>query len=320
MKAAYLNEFGDREVIQVGELPIPTLKDDEVLVKIKAVTINPVDTLIRKGLYPIQHPFPYVISRDAIGVVEEVGAKVKNFKKGMRVYTFSMGYEDRNGVASEFAAIPESRLVAVPEEVTKDEELSLLASLHPVATATILLKNVQKGQSILITGASGHVGKALLRLSVLKGLDAYTTSHPKKFGELKELGAKETYSYGETFEKDIPQTFDYVIDTSGKVSLATQIDLLEEKGQVFLITTPKEGQAVDYTKFYQNSKKLTGFVISKASLDELQQAATEMNYCFKQGELFDNNYHVYPLEEAAICQQQIEDKLERKRTILKINN
>lgn len=316
MKAAFIEAFGSFEKIKIGELPLPPLKENEVLVKVSAVSVNHVDTFIRSGSFPIKTAFPFIIGRDAVGEVVAVGKTVKKFKKGMRVWTNGMGYENRQGVTSEYAAIPEAYLFPIPREISQSSfEKSLLASVHSSATAAILLQNVQPQEKILITGAAGHVGKSLVSLSHLKGLLVTTTSSEKDFPDLQNLGAEKTYSYGENFSKNITEKFDYVVDTSGKVSLEEQLNLLHLKGAVWLITTPKKS-TFDERKFYTSAQTLRGFVISRASLKELQEAAEVLNQYFVKGFLLEKDYVTYPVEKAAFAHQLVEKGLEKRKILL----
>lgn len=318
MKAAFIEKFGSFENIQIGELPMPQIGAHEVLVKISAVTVNHVDTFVRQGSFPIETGFPFIIGRDAIGVVEQVGNQVKNFQPGMRVWTNGMGYENRQGVTCEYAAIPESYLFPIPENLPSSAEKALLASVHSSATGEIILNKMASSGKILITGAAGHVGKPLVTLSALKGLEVFTTSAEKDFSTLKNLGAKKTFLYGNNFSQNISEKFDYVIDTSGKVSLQEQLNLLKIKGEVWLITAPKDA-SFDVRKFYTSAQSLQGFVISRASLKELQEANRQLNIYFSKGLLLEKDYLTYPIEQASLAHQRLEEGKEKKKILLTIN-
>ncbi len=101
MKAVYIYEQGDPSVIQIGDLPVPEVIPKTVLIKVLAVSVNYVDTFIRSGRYKTQLPYPYILGRDALGEVVEVGNGVTQFTIGDLVWTNSMGYDGRQGVTSE---------------------------------------------------------------------------------------------------------------------------------------------------------------------------------------------------------------------------
>src|SRR5437588_5532812 len=117
MKAAYIESTGAPEVIRHGDLPAPTAKDGEVLVRVKAVAVNPIDTYIRSGLVAMNLPKPFIIGCDLAGVVEAVGPSVSRFKVGDRVWGSNQGLLGRQGTFAELATVQESWLYATPPYV-----------------------------------------------------------------------------------------------------------------------------------------------------------------------------------------------------------
>lgn len=319
MKSAYIDKTGSFSEIKIGELPIPTVQDNEVLIKVNYTSINHVDTFVRAGGFETEMSFPFVIGRDAVGIVEKVGRSVKKFKIGDRVWTNSMGYDGRNGVASEYAVVPESRLFAAPDV----DEGQLIASVHSSATAAIVLNDifdVKRNKKILIEGAGGHVGTKLVQLSSLLGLQVTTTSNSRNFEKLTKLGSDQTLDYHDEVSA-ITEKFDYIIDTSGKVDLNQNLQKLNLYGQIVLITAPKNNKfEFDVREFYTSSKSVKGFVISHATLEQIQKASRVLNYWLERGYLLDDNCEVLPLEDAAKAHQMLEVGDDHgKRIILKIN-
>ncbi|HZJ89538.1 MAG TPA: alcohol dehydrogenase catalytic domain-containing protein, partial [Bacilli bacterium] len=102
MNAVYIKEFGDASKIIVGQLDKPSVKAGEVLIKTLATTINNVDIMIRKGLYPIDAPMPFLLGRDVVGIV--IDANNSAFNKGDIVWSNSLGYENRNGASASYLA------------------------------------------------------------------------------------------------------------------------------------------------------------------------------------------------------------------------
>src|SRR6476660_628788 len=107
MKAAYITKTGPPEVIVYGDLTTPEPGPAECLVKVSAADVNPIDVYIRAGLIPAQISFPYIIGRDLAGVVMKVGAQVKGFKEGDRVWVTGQGVGNRQGTSAEFVAVDE---------------------------------------------------------------------------------------------------------------------------------------------------------------------------------------------------------------------
>lgn len=318
MQAAYIDQTGGINEIKIGELPIPEIKANEVLVKVIAATVNFVDTFVRAGTFKTELEFPFVIGRDAVGEVVACDDKVTGFKKGELVWTNSMGYDGRMGTTSQYTAVPQTRLFKVPSGV---EPLKLVASVHSAATAAILLADilqVQTGKSILIEGAAGHVGTKLVSVAQYLGLSVSTTSNVLDFDDLRNLGVRNCYDYQKPIS-DINQKFDYIVDTSGKVDLQINLDQLELYGQIGLLTAPQSNRfQFDVRKMYTQSQVIKGFVISHASLEQLQKAGQILNDNFAQGKLLDDVILKMPLEKTAEGQEMLVKHQTKKQKIVLI--
>ncbi|MTV83115.1 alcohol dehydrogenase catalytic domain-containing protein [Secundilactobacillus folii] len=321
MKAAFIKQFGGPDHIQYGELPAPRIQQNEVLVQVEKVSVNHVDTYVRSGGFKTAVTFPLVISRDMVGKVLEVGPAVSDFKPGDFVWANSMGYDGRQGVASERAAIPAERLFHVPVGVDRTQ---LIASVHSSATAAIVLSDIMQakiGQSILIEGAAGHVGSKFVQLARTMGLTVITTSNEKDFSRLSQLGSQMTLPYrvdiNDQLHQQFPNGVDHIIDTSGQVELQSNFALLNQGGDVTLIAAPKTNQfAFDVRAFYTAQKQLHGFVISHATLPQLQQSARVLNSAFSRGLLLDDRIMTRPLSEAAWAHETLETGQDAGRRIL----
>jgi NADPH2:quinone reductase len=126
MKAAYITRTGPPDVIVYGDLPAPKPGPTQCLIKVAAVDVNPIDTYVRSGTVPAKLDFPCILGRDLAGRVIEVGASVKHFKAGDRVWASNQGSFGRPGTFAEFAAVDECWLHATPPGV-KDEDAAALA-------------------------------------------------------------------------------------------------------------------------------------------------------------------------------------------------
>ena len=247
MKAVYIQKTGGPATIIVGSLPVPKVRPKSVLIKVIAASINYVDLFIRSGIYQTDLPNPYILGRDAIGQVVEIGKDVIQFKVGDCVWTNSMGYDGRQGITSEYALIPEERLFLTPKNA---DSLKLIGAVHSAATATIVLQDIMElkpKQKLLIEGAAGHVGSKLVYLANEMGAEVVTTASLKDFSRLKQLSDAICFDYRDKslFKKlksAYPDGFDHIIDTSGEIPLQFNCDLLAPKGVISLITAPKDSQ------------------------------------------------------------------------------
>lgn len=317
MKAAYIEHTGSINEIKIGDLPHPQVHTDEVLIRVEAVSANHVDTFVRSGSFKTNQSFPFIIGRDAVGTVIEMGSNVKEFQLGQRVWTNSMGYDGRQGTYAELISVPSNRLFHVP---TRVNALQLVASVHSAATAAILLNDVfdtTPNHKILIEGAGGHVGQKLVELARLKNLEVFTTSRSSDFDQLMMLGASQTFDYHDPIKK-ISEKFDYIIDTSGKVELQSNLDSLNQNGQLALITAPVSNQfQFKVREFYTNQKSIKGFVISHAGLPQLQSAAKVINHAFEKNRLLNDELLILPIEEAQLAHLMLENnENHRKRIVL----
>lgn len=183
-KSVLLTKKGSPEVLQVVENALRPPSDGEVQIKVLACGVGRTDVAMRYGYYPFAPKIPFVPGYQIVGVIEAVGTKVKQFKVGDRVASLTV-----YGGYSEYIYLEPQHLVKVPENV-KAEEATLLILNY--VTAYQMLKrvaNVQKGDTILITGASGGVGTALLDLAKLEDLDVYALASKHKHETIEKMGA-----------------------------------------------------------------------------------------------------------------------------------
>lgn len=306
MKAAYIEAFGASENIKIGNLPYPKTKANEVLVKTIAVTVNNVDTFIREGKYPIQAELPFVIGRDFVGEVVENQTENPSFKKGDIVWSNSMGYEDRQGSTSEYVCVAEDRLYSLPEGV--DPYLAVSA-LHATTTAVLLLTDLVQttpGESILVHGGGGNVGRKLIETARLLHLKVTATSSPKDFSKLRDLGAS-TLNYNTMNDSE---KYSYVVDTSGKHSIAESVSLLERKGRLLIITIPTSAD-FDAWEFYTSEKQILGFVLSKVTKEQLNKAALFINEQFKNDHYLNDAIEKVPFSEVKQIHREFEQGITR---------
>ncbi|WP_203624602.1 zinc-binding dehydrogenase [Lacticaseibacillus sp. 866-1] len=271
MQAAYFTQVGDPDQIEVGQLPVPSIGPADVLVRICEAAVDRVDAYVRSGAFKTPLQPQQIIGRDAWGTVAAVGAEVTAFHVGDLVWTNSMGYGGRQGITAQFAAIPETRLFVMPNV----NPSSWLALVHPGATAAIIvtqLLKLQSGQTLLVEGGAGHVGRMLIQCAKICGLHVIATANPRDFAAVTALGA-EVIDYAPGWETKLTGPVDAIIDTSGRVPLQLNLDQLAVGGQLILIAATKEPKvSFDLPRFYMNVQQLRGFVISRASLASLTQA------------------------------------------------
>ncbi|OAY34823.1 chloroplast envelope quinone oxidoreductase homolog [Manihot esculenta] len=226
------------------EVPVPAPKKDEVLLKIEAISVNPFDWKIQKGVSPLlPRRFPHIPGTDVAGEVLEVGARVKNFKTGDKVVAFLT--HASGGALAEFAVAKESLTVIRPPEVSAAEAAGLpVAALtaHEALTKTagIKLDGSVKQANILITAASGGVGHYAVQLAKLGNTHVTATCGARNIEFVKRLGADEVLDYktpeGEALKSPSGRRYDAVIHCATGIPWSSFEPNLSENGKVIDLT------------------------------------------------------------------------------------
>ena len=240
MKAFFINRYGKSDVLTSGELPEPTLRDDDVLVQIHAAGVNPVDHKIRDGEFKLLLPYkmPLILGTDLAGVVVRVGPRVRRFKAGDEVY--ARADDDRIGTFAELIAIKEDSLALKPANLSMEEAGSIpLVAL--TAWQTLVEKGgLKKGQKVLIHAGSGGVGTIAIQLAKHVGAMVATTASAVNADMLKGLGADIVIDYKKDDFSTKLKGYDLVIDTQGGDTLKRSLRVLKPGGKLIGIAGPPD--------------------------------------------------------------------------------
>lgn len=237
MKAIAINEYGDSSVMQLMDLPKPTVKANEILVKIKAVGVNPVDFKIRKGLLKGRLPekFPIILGWDGAGIVEAVGDDISSFKVGDEVFFYGRKDIMHAGTYAEYVTLEEKHLAKKPKNLSFAE--SAIIPLAALTAYQALFENlkIKKNEKVLIHAGAGGVGGYAIQMAKKAGAYVITTASKDKEQYVKSLGADEVIFYDQTdFAKAIqakhPEGIDGVFDTVGGDTQVKSIDILKKGG------------------------------------------------------------------------------------------
>jgi len=234
MKAAVHTRYGPPEVVRVSDVEKPTAKDNEVLVKVHATTVNRTDCGFRaakpfivrffSGLF---RPRVTVLGNEFAGEVEAVGSGVTSFEVGDRVFGYSEG---PFGAHAEYMAIPEDGLLAImPANLSYEEAAPSTEGSH-YALSFIRTAKIRTGHDVLVNGATGAIGSAAVQLLKNLGADVTATCDAQNVERVRGLGADRVIDYtAEDFTKD-DQTYDVVLDAVGKSSFGRCKRLLKPGG------------------------------------------------------------------------------------------
>lgn len=245
MKAVKIDEYGDESVVNYTEVKRPVPNADEVLVKVHAAAVNPVDWKIREGfgsMFGLEPPF--VLGCEIAGTVEEVGADVKDFKPNDSV----IGYIGAHiGGYAEYAVVKANEISQKPESLDFENAAAVPVGALTAWQAMFDLANLQSGQKILITGASGGVGSMAVQIAKAKGAHVTGTASGKNEEFVKTLGANEFVDYTKQNFEEIVKDVDVVFDTVGGDTLERAFQTLKKGG--FLVTAvepPSEEKAIQF--------------------------------------------------------------------------
>lgn len=237
MKAIRIHEFGGPEVLELEDIEIPKPAEDEVLIKVYASSVNPVDQKIFAGEAEAKFPtkFPLTIGWDVSGVIEQAGSKVRNFSIGDQVY--GRPFPTTNGAFAEYLVIKADQIALKPRSLDH-----LNAAAIPLAGLTawqglFRFGKLEKDQRVLIHAASGGVGSFAVQFAKWKGAYVIGTGSPENLSFIKQLGADQAIDYkNERFEEKV-QDIDLVFDLVGKDTQQRSLEVIKPGGR--LITTLK---------------------------------------------------------------------------------
>jgi NADPH2:quinone reductase len=238
MRAIRVNEFGGPEVLKVEDVPDPKPAAGQMLIRVKAAGINPVDTYIRAGTYPRKPSLPYTPGTDAAGIVEAVGANVRHFKTGDRVYVNGSS----TGVSAELAVCDESRVHHLPSHTSFAQGAALGVPYGTAFRALFQRGHGKAGETVLVHGATGGVGTACVQFARAAGLTVIGTGGSEKGRKLvREQGAHHVLDHGAAdYEKQIMaitenRGVDLITEMLANVNLARDLTMLAPAGRVVVI-------------------------------------------------------------------------------------
>lgn len=310
MKASYFEEFGEPDQIRVGRLDRPEPEEGEVLVRVKAAGVNPVDAAVVRGMLDERIPakFPAVPGWDLAGVVEERGHAARRFEEGDEVYAYARRPIIQHGTFAEYTVLPECYLAERPQKISMEAAGGIPLVGLTAYQALFQFGDMQEGDTLLILGASGGVGTMAIQLAKSAGAEVIGVASSKNHGYMKELGADETIDYssgdvGDRVSEVKPEGVDFIFHCSRGDSLEQSIDTLKSGGQLISITNTQPNVPEDVNFRYV-------FVEPNASqLEDIRELAEEGRIEMPVTETFS-------LEEVGKALQQIESLHTRGKTVV----
>jgi NADPH:quinone reductase-like Zn-dependent oxidoreductase len=244
MNAIRIHNYGGPEVLQYEDAANPHVKKGEVLIRVHAAGVNPLDWKVRSGSLNgfIQHKLPLIPGWDASGVVENVGPGVSRFKKGDEV--FAMADPTRDGAYADYVAVRGTALAIKPKSLHHVRAAATPVSALAAWQSLFDLGQLQFGQRILIHGGSGGVGHFAVQLAKWKGAYVLATASSNNQQLLRELGADEAIDYTTQKFEDVAHNIDIVLDTIGGETQERSWLVLNKGGALIsLVQLPSEEKA-----------------------------------------------------------------------------
>ncbi|HEV3415603.1 MAG TPA: NADPH:quinone reductase [Pirellulales bacterium] len=313
MKAAYIEKIGPPENIIYGDLPDPQPKGSEVLVKVAAVDVNPIDTYIRSGNVAMPLPIPFVVGCDLAGIVEAIGPDARRFRTGDRVWGSNQGLLGRQGTFSERAAVDEAWLYPLPSAVS--DEQAAAVSLVGITAHLGLVPDarLKRGETLFVNGGTGGVGSMVVQIAKALGARVITTAgSDKKLALCRKLGADLAINYktedvAARIKEFSPSGVNVYWESLREPNFELAVDLLAPRGRMILMAGRQARPTFPVGPFYVKGCSLHGFAMFNATADEQRAAADDINRWLVSGQLRANIDRVLPLSETAAAHRLQEE-------------
>ena len=329
MKAIRYHEVGEVDVLKFEDVPTPEIGDDEVLVRVRAASLNHLDLMLRAGKSPRPVELPHIGGVDASGDVEEVGKNVTNLSPGTRVVIDPtvktpkgpsvMGVNFHGGFA-EYVKVPVANVVPIPDEVSYDDACTL-----PVCSVTAWYGlcergGMQRGETVLIHAAGSGTGSAAVQVAKEGGAYVIATAgSDEKLEKVKKIGADATINYNTSdFSEEVKKItegkgVDLIFDQVGASAWENNLKSLKPKGRILLIGVVGGGQTTfNFGPVIMRDLSVLGVTVFNAPRKNLINMINLVSLNrFKP--VIDKTF---PLSEAAQAQKMLEDRSQFGKVIL----
>ena len=245
MKAFIVKRYSKVEKLQLVELPIPAVKDNEVLVQIYAASINQIDIKLKSGEFKLILPykFPLILGHDLAGIVTKIGSNVRRFKVGDEIFAQPAIY--KIGSLAEYIAINETDVALKPKNISMEEAASIPLVGLTSWQALIEKANLKKGQKVFIQAGSGGVGTFAIQLAKHLGATVATTTSATNIGLVKSLGADIVIDYKKDDFETMLRDYDVVLNSQDTKTLDKSLRILKPNGKIISISGPPDTDFAD---------------------------------------------------------------------------
>lgn len=308
MKAIVLHEYGGPEVLKYEHALRPEPKEDQILVRVIAAGVNPVDGMIRSGMFAKHEKaaFPMILGGDIAGVVENVGNKIAKFKTGDPVFAY-LSLKNGGGYA-EYALATEREAAPKPKSLTYVEAAAVPIVALTAWQALVDTAKLSAGQTVLIHGGSGGVGTFAIQIARARGAKVIATASTVNQDLLKELGADIAVDYTKQKFEDLAKDVDVVLDSVGKDTLARSYGVVKKGGFIVSIVARLDQAELDKH----------GIHGATLSVDPNSEELAEIGKLIDEKKIKVIVSQTFPLSEAVKAQEQAATGHTRGKIVLKV--
>jgi NADPH2:quinone reductase len=275
------------------------------LIRVHAVSVNPIDTYVRSGAVAFELPQPFIVGCDAAGVVEAVGEGVHHFAVGDRVWCTNQGLLGRQGTFAEKIAVAEDWCFPLPDQVSFEDAAA--CALVAVTAHLGLYREamLEAGETMLVIGGSGGVGSMVVQMGQATGARVIATAgSDEKCKRVRSLGADVVINYKEqsieeAVRREAPKGVNVFWETRRQPDFEMAVELMAGHGRMILMAGRDARPTFPVGPFYVKECSLHGFVMFKATPVEMRSAADDINHWLVQGKIRANIAKTLPLGRAA---------------------
>jgi NADPH2:quinone reductase len=314
MKAAFLDNPGPPDVLRYGDLPRPAIAEREVLVRVGAAALNPIDVYVRAGTVTMPLPKPFITGADLAGVVEDVGPGVQRFKAGDRVWGSNQGLLGRQGTCAEYAAVHEDWLYPTPEGVA-DTDAAACALVGITAHLGLFrCAHLHGGETVFVNGGTGGVGSMVVQMAkAVEAMVITTVGSAEKAEVCRSWGADRVLNYK---TDDVPAAVrDFTggkgvqvwYETLREPDFARTLPLLSKRGRMVIMAGRQAQPVFPVGPFYTQDMSLFGFALFNATPEEQRVCATDINRWLAEKKLRPLIGKTFPLADTAAAHRLLEE-------------
>jgi len=305
MKAAYIEKTGPPSVIQVGQIREPICGSHDLLIRVQATSVNPIDTYVRSGAVTFERPNPYLVGCDAAGIVEQIGNEVTGFKIGDRVWCTNQGLLGVQGTTAEKISVAAHWCHRIPNHCSF-EQAAANALVGVTAHLGLFREgNLQRGETVFVVGGSGGVGSMVVQMAAIAGARVISTAGSEaKCDQVRQLGADVVINYREEsiqerLREEAPEGINLFWETRREPDFDVAIESMSDRGRMIIMAGRDARPVFPVGPFYVKECTVSGFVMFKATPEEMKECAEQINDWMAKEQLKANIGATFPIDEIA---------------------